>query len=93
MHSYQNSPEKCYTEKKTKHTVSGCSLFTDCSFDSAENKLDCYRGKDCMERFCKDLREHAMKIIDYEKREMIPLVDKENKSYEKQKFCCICKKI
>ena len=31
-------------------------------------KLDCYKGKDCMERFCEDLREHAMKIINYEKK-------------------------
>ena len=45
-----------------------------------------------MERFCKDLKEHAMKIIDYEKKEIIPLTDKKNKSYEKQKVCYICKK-
>ena len=45
-----------------------------------------------MERFSKDLREHEMKIIDYEKKkEMIPLTDKENKSYEVQKVCHICK--
>ena len=44
-----------------------------------------------MERFCKDLKEHATKIINYEKKEMIPLTDKENKSYEKQKVCYICK--
>ena len=46
-----------------------------------------------MEKFCNNLREHAMKIIDYEKKEMIlPLTDKENKSYEKQKVCYTCKK-
>ena len=33
-----------------------------------------------------------MKIIDYEKKEMIPLTDEENKSYEKQNVCYICKK-
>ena len=37
------------------------SLLTNCSFDLTKNKLDFYKGKDCMERFCKDLREHAMK--------------------------------
>ena len=67
-------------------------MFTICSFDPTKNKLDCYRGKDCMERFCKDVRDHAMKIINYEEKEMIPLTDKENKSYEKQKVCYICKK-
>ena len=45
-----------------------------------------------MERFFKDLREHAIKIIDYQKKEMIPLIDKENKSYEKQEVCYIFKK-
>ena len=45
IHSYQNNPEKSYTEKTTKHTPSGYSLFTNFSFDSIENKLDCYRGK------------------------------------------------
>ena len=32
-----------------------------------------------------------MKIIDYEKKDMIPLTDEENKSYENQKVCYICK--
>ena len=41
MHSCQNNPEKSYTEQKTKHTSSGYSLFTNCSFDAAKNKLDC----------------------------------------------------
>ena len=45
-----------------------------------------------MERFCKDLRDHAMRIVNYEKKEMIPLTDEENKSYEKQKVCYIYKK-
>ena len=45
-----------------------------------------------MKRFCKDLRENAMKIIDYEKKEMIPLTYKENKSHENQKVCYIYKK-
>ena len=45
-----------------------------------------------MERFCKDLRDHEMKIINYEEKEMIPLTDKENKSYEKQRVCYTWKK-
>ena len=92
MHSCQSNPEKSYTEKNTEHAPSGYSLFTNYSFNSAENKLDYYREKGCMERFCKDLRKHAMKITDYEKKEMIPLTGKGNKSYEKQKICYICKK-
>ena len=47
--------------------VTHCS-FTNCSFDSTKNKLDCYKGKYCMERFCIDLRERAIKITEYEKK-------------------------
>ena len=32
------------------------------SFKSIENNHDLYRGKDCMKKFCKYLREHVMKI-------------------------------
>ena len=33
-----------------------------------------------------------MEIINYKEKEMIPLTDKENKSFEKQNVCHICKK-
>ena len=42
---------------------------------------------------CKDLREYAMKLINYEKKEMIPLTDEENELYETLKACYICKNI
>ena len=45
-----------------------------------------------MKEFCSDLKEFRIKIINYQKKEMIPLTDIENKSYEKQKECHICKK-
>ena len=92
MHSCQNNPEKSYTDKKIKHTSSGYSLFTNCSFDETKNKLDCYKGEDCIERFCKDLREYAMKITNYEEKEMIPLTSEESRTYKIQIVCHICKK-
>ena len=72
-HLCQNNPEKLSTAKINMHTPSGCSLFKSCPFDSARNKLDCYRGNDCMEKFCKNSKEHTTKIINYEKKEMKPL--------------------
>ena len=45
-----------------------------------------------MERFCKNLKQHATRIIKFEEKEMIVLTDKENKLYEKQKNFHICKK-
>ena len=94
MLSCQNNPKKSYTERKTMHTPFSYSMFTNCSFDSTKNKLDCYKGKHFMKKFCKDLRKHVTRIINHEKKkkEMIPLTDKENKFYKKQKVCYICKK-
>ena len=45
-----------------------------------------------MKNFCLDLREHATKIINYEKKEMIPLTKEEKKIHRKQKKCCMFKK-
>ena len=44
-----------------------------------------------MNKFCKGLREQVMKIINHEKKEMIPLANKKNKLYRNQKVCYICK--
>ena len=39
--SHQNNNlEESYTKKKTKHEPSGWAMFTKCSFDEKENKLD-----------------------------------------------------
>ena len=85
-------PEESSTTKINKHTPSGYSIFTHCSFDKSKNKLNYYRGEDCMKRFCKDLRDHATKIINCEKKDMIPLTKKEEENYNNQKICYICKK-
>ena len=88
--SCQNNPEKSYTEKKAKHEPSGWAMFTKYSFDETENY---YRGKDCIEKLCKKLKKHAMKIINYGEKEMIPLTDEENNSSEQQEACHICTEI
>ena len=67
---YNNSTQSSLI-KINKHKPSGYSLFIHCLFDATKNKLDYCRGKDCMERFCKNLKEHTLKLIDYEKNEMI----------------------
>ena len=79
-----NNFEKSYIEKKAWHKPSGWVMFTRRSFNEKENKLSYYRGKDCIETLCKKLKERAMKIINYIKKEMIPLIYEENKSYKEQ---------
>ena len=87
-----NNPEESSTTEINKHTPSGYSLFTHCSFDKTKNELDYYRGEDCIKKFCKDLREHARKIINYGKKDMIPLTKKEEKFHNKQEVYYIFKK-
>ena len=43
MNTCHNNPEKSLTTKINKHTPSGYSLFTRCSFDTTKNKLDYYK--------------------------------------------------
>ena len=45
-----------------------------------------------MKRFCKDLKDHATKIIDFKKKTMIPLTKEEEDNYNKENTCYICKK-
>ena len=53
MSTYQNNQNESSTTETNKHK---------------KNKLNHYRGKDCMKKFCKDLREHASKIINFEEK-------------------------
>ena len=92
MSTCTNNPNESSTTEINKHTPPGYSIFTHCSYDQTRNKLNHYRGKDCMKKFCKDLREHATKIINYEKKKMIPLTTEEKIHYNEQEICYICKK-
>ena len=55
----KNNPEKSQTEKKAKHEPSVWAMFIRYSFNKKENKLNYYRGKDCIEKLCKKLKEGA----------------------------------
>ena len=87
-----NNPKLSSTTKINQYVPSGYSIYTNCSFDKSNNKLNYYRGEDCMKRFCKDLKDHATKIIDFKKKTMIPLTKEENHNYKKENTCYICKK-
>ena len=61
------------------------------SFKSIENKHDVHRDKDYMKKFCKSLREHAMKIINSKKKKMNHMNHmKSYESFEYAKICYIC---
>ena len=66
------------------HEPCGYSLDLVSSFDSKQNKHNFYRGKDCIKRFCSDLKELATKTINYEKEK-----SKRNVTYIKKSFVMI----
>ena len=76
-----NNPKNPSASKINQHAASGYSLFTHCSFDAIKNKHNYYREQDCMKLFSKDLKKHSKTIINYEKKEMMALTNKENESY------------
>ena len=78
------------TTKVSKHIPSAFSLPTISSFKSIENKRDVYRNKDCMKKFSESLRQHAMKIINFLKNEVIN--KRADESYENSKYVIFVKK-
>ena len=92
MNTCNNNPNMSYITLKELHKPSGYSLITSSSFDESENKQTYYRGRDCMKRFCDDLKEHAIRIINYETKPMDPLTEEEKESYKNQELCHICDK-
>ena len=90
MSSCHNNSKKSSTTKINKHTLSRYSLLLHCSFDTTKNKLDYYRDKNSKKNVCLDSKEHATKIISYEKQEMISLTKQEKNIHCDQKVCYIC---
>ena len=63
-----------------------------CSFDATKNRHYFYRGKDCIENFCKNLKELGTEIINCREKEMIPLTDGEISLMKSKKYATYAKK-
>ena len=50
---------------------------------------DVYRSKDNTDIFCESLKEHARKVIDFEKKKMKLLTNEQQISYENAEICYI----
>ena len=87
-----NNPQESYTKRNAIHDICGYSLNLVRSYDSNKNIYSFYRGTDCAEKLCKDLKDQTMEIINFKEKEMIPVTDNEIKYCEKRKYCYICKR-
>ena len=63
MHACKDNPENSFTTKVSKRVACVYSISTIHAFDNEKGKHDKYRGKDCMKKFFKDIRKHAINII------------------------------
>ena len=90
--TYHNNPEKSSTTKKISINPLVVHCLNIVRLMLQKINLIIIEAKIYMKNFCKDLREHGIKIIDCEKQEMIPLRGEKNKSYHKQKVCYMYKK-
>ena len=93
MNTYHNNPETSSTIKINKHTPYGYSLLHTVHLIQQKISLVIIEEQNCMKNVCLDLREHATKLINYEKKEMIPLTKQKKKTHRRQKKCHICNKI
>ena len=73
------------------HEPCGYSLTLVSSFDSKQNKQNFYRGKDCIKRFCSNLKEFGTKIVNYEQEEMADLTTDDVFLYESKKYVIYAK--
>ena len=80
----KNNLKKSSRRKVGKLIAWGNSMSMIWTFDSMENKNNVYRGEDCMKKFCESLREHTVKIINFEKKKILPLINEQQESNEKK---------
>ena len=87
MDACPNDPSKSSTIQLNQHEMCGYSLFTNCSFDEKKNVIDYYRRKDCLKRFCQDLKKQERLIVDCEKiLIVIKLTQEEQYKHDTRKF-------
>ena len=79
---FKSNPENSSAAKVNNHISSGFSMSTIWSFRSIQNKHDVCKGEDCMKKFCEYLREHGMKMIQFEKENLKLLTNEQQESYE-----------
>ena len=62
----ENNDQNKSTIQINNHILCGYSMYTQCSFDNTKNKLDHYRGEDCMKKFIDSLKNYVSITINYE---------------------------
>ena len=84
-----NNPNKSYTINEARHMTPGYSIYI---LDNSTNssKVLYYRGKDCIQKLCKELREIGEALFAAEKKLMIASTPEQKRFHDNAKRCHIC---
>ena len=77
MDGCENNYEKSSITKVAENTPTRSSNSTIPSFKNIKNKHGVYWDENCMKNFNKSLKEHTMEIINFERKKMNPLANKQ----------------
>ena len=88
----KSSSKKSSTAKAGEYIPCGYSMSVIWTFGGIKNNHYVCRGGECKTKFCKSLKVHTIKIINFENKKVIPLITEQQESYEKAKIWYICKK-
>ena len=88
MATASNDPSIPHINHINKHTPSGFCTYSTFTYGEIKNLLKLYRGKDCVEEFCKYIRSQARQLYnDYPEKPMIPLTKTQWKEYNSSNKC------
>ena len=82
MATVSNDPSISHINHINKHTPSEFCTYSTFSYGEIKDPLKLYRGKDCVEEFCKYIRSQARQLHnDFPEKPMIPLTPNQWKEY------------
>ena len=88
-----SNPNTQYTMKSNKHIPSGWCVYSKFAYGNVKDPLRLYRGEDCIEKFCKHVKNEAYRLYhEFFEKPMDPLSNKQWKPYKKSNKCHICYK-
>ena len=73
------------------HELSGWCVKSEFAYGEVDNPIKMYRGKDCIEEFCKHIVSEAKRLHrSFPEKPMEPLTSKQIKAHSEVKVCHIC---
>ena len=85
------APPGPYTTKFNQHIPCGYCVYSNFACEEVDDPLKLYRGKDCVEKFCNQIKREAHRLYHmFPEKPMDLLTKKQWKQYERASRCHIC---